>query len=84
MTVKTEVTSKNDIYEIKVIVICIYQNKFHLNPTVNNGDMTIRHIDDVILRQPEVPLSTTTVETFKWFGQEVTKLWMDKPNDKKE
>ena len=36
--------------------------------------MAIRHIDDVILRQPEVPLSTTTVETLKCFGQEVTEL----------
>ena len=44
--------------------------------------MTIRHIDDVTLRQPEVTLSTITVETFKWFCQEVKDLWMDKPNDK--
>ena len=27
-------------------------------------------------------MSTTTVENLKWFGQEVTYLWIDKPNDK--
>ena len=38
-----------------------------------------KYIDDVILLQPEVPLSTTTVENLKWFGQELKELWMDKP-----
>ena len=51
-----------------------YQKKFHLNPTVNNTDMTNKHIIDAILRQPVVPLSTTTVENLKLFGQEVTEL----------
>ena len=35
-----------------------------------------------MLRQPEVRLSTTTFEIVKWFGQELTELWMDKPKDK--
>ena len=35
-----------------------------------------------MLRQPEVCLSTTTFEIVKWFGQELTELWMDKPKDK--
>ena len=43
-----------------------------------------KYIDDVILRQPEVRLSTTTFEMLKWFGQELTELWMDKPKEKKE
>ena len=34
-----------------------------------------KYIDDVILRQPEVLLSTTTFEILKWFGQELTELW---------
>ena len=40
-----------------------------------------KYTDDVILRQPEVRLSTTTFEILMWFGQ-LTELWMDKPNDK--
>ena len=35
-----------------------------------------------MLRQTEVRLSTTTFEIVKWFGQELTELWMDKPKDK--
>ena len=42
----------------------------------------LKYIDDVILRQPEVRVSTTAVENLKWLGQELTELWMDKPNDK--
>ena len=38
-----------------------------------------KYIDDVILRQPQVLLSTTTFEILKWFGQELTD---DKPMDK--
>ena len=41
-----------------------------------------KYIDDVILRQPEVRLSTTTFEILKWLGQEFTELWMDKPKGK--
>ena len=41
-----------------------------------------KYIDDVILRQPEVRLSTTTFEIMKWFGPELTEFWMDKPKDK--
>ena len=41
-----------------------------------------KYIDDVILRQPEVRLSTTTFGILKWFDQELTELWMDKPKDK--
>ena len=33
-----------------------------------------KYIDDVILRQPEVPLSTTAVENVKTFGQELKEL----------
>ena len=32
--------------------------------------------------QREVPFLTTTVEKLKWFGQELTKLWNEKPNVK--
>ena len=32
--------------------------------------------------QPEVPFLTTTVEKLKWFGQELTKLWKEKSNEK--
>ena len=31
-----------------------------------------KNIDDVSYLQPEVPLTTTTVEDLKWFGQELT------------
>ena len=31
-----------------------------------------KNIDDVSYLQPEVPLTTTTVENLKWFGQELT------------
>ena len=41
-----------------------------------------KDIDDVKLRQTEVPLSTTTVKNLKWLGQELTEKWMDKLNDK--
>ena len=41
-----------------------------------------KYIDDVILREPEVRLSTTTFEMLKWFSQELTEFWMDKPKDK--
>ena len=41
-----------------------------------------KYIDDVILRQPEVILSTNTVENLKWFGQELKELWMDKQYNK--
>ena len=34
--------------------------------------------------QPEVPFSTTTVKNLKWFGQELTELYKEKSNDKKE
>ena len=33
-----------------------------------------KYIDDVIVRQPEVPLSTTTRENLKRLGQELTDL----------
>ena len=59
-----------------------YLSKFHLNPIVNDEYMAIIHIDDVILRWTEIPLSATTVESLKWFGQKVTELWMDNPNYK--
>ena len=38
----------------------------------------LKDIDDVIPMQPEVPFLTTTVEKFKWFGQELTELWKEK------
>ena len=34
--------------------------------------------------QPEVSLSTTTVDNLKYFGQELTELRTDKLSDKKE
>ena len=40
--------------------------RFELNPTVNNGDMSIEKYYSVIPMQPEVPFSTTTVENLKW------------------
>ena len=43
-----------------------------------------KYIDDVVLRQPEVRLSTTTFEILKWFGLELTELWLDKPKNKEE
>ena len=33
-----------------------------------------KYNDDVIPRQPEVPLSTTTVDNLKKFGRELTEL----------
>ena len=42
----------------------------------------LKYIDEFILRQSQVRLSITIVETLKWFGQEQTDVWMDKPNDK--
>ena len=48
--------------------------RFKLNPTVNNGDMSIEKYYSVIPMQPEVPFSTTTVENLKWFGHELTEL----------
>ena len=56
--------------------------RFELNPTVNNGDMSIEKYYSVIPMQPEVPFSTTTVENWKWFGHELTELWIDKSNNK--
>ena len=41
-----------------------------------------KDIDDVSYLQPEVPLTTTTVEHLKWFGQELTDLWIDKSNNR--
>ena len=41
-----------------------------------------KYNDDVIPRQPEVPLSMTTVDKLKTFGQELTELWTDEPSDK--
>ena len=54
------------------------------DPTVNNGIFQFKYNDDVIPRQPEGPLSTTTVDKLKKFGHELTELWTDKPSDKKE
>ena len=56
--------------------------RFELNPTVNNGYMSIEKYYSVIPMQPEVPFSTTTVENLKWFGQELTEFWIDKSNNK--
>ena len=56
--------------------------RFELNPTVNNGDMSIEKYYSVIPMQPEVPFSTTTVENLKWFGHELTGLWIDKSSNK--
>ena len=78
MSARLEMTLKSNSWES---LSFFYRNKFDLNPTIKTEIFQFKYIDDVILRQPEVRLSTTTVETLEWFGQE---LWMDKPTAKKE
>ena len=44
--------------------------------------MSFEKYYSVIPMQPEVPFSTTTIENLKWFGHELTELWIDKSNNK--
>ena len=43
-----------------------------------------KYVDDVIPMQPDVPFSTTTVKSLKWFGRELTELRKEKSNYKEK
>ena len=82
MSARPEATLKSNSYEIKLTFILLLPKQVWSQCDNITEIFQFIYIDDVILRQPEVRLSTTTFEILKWFGQELTEFLMDKSKDK--